>query len=173
MVKTIVNKDFYNFYKTSTENDKGIVQIHPFKVFDTVINEFNTFCMKQILSGHEVDLPSKLGKFWVIGSRIDLNQFNKRGTVRSLRVDWVTTKKMWEQYPEKKEAKELFYFFNEHSDGVNYSLRWLTAMVNLVNKSFYTFVPARHNKRLLAKLIKSESVEYIIKEKGKKIFKEK
>lgn len=151
-------KDFYKYYK----NNNSLENTLSIQDFRKITYDFNTYVMKQVLSGHEVTLPSRTGRLLIQGSKYKIRK-DENGNIKGLRIDWATTKKMWEQYPEKKEKKELFYFFNEHSEGINYSFKWFKSGVLLTNKYFYTFIPSRHNKRVLAQLVKSGTVEYILK----------
>lgn len=148
-------KESYDYYKSKVKTPISSSD------YRKLINNFNTFTMGRILGGEEVILPSRMGRICVIGVKRNI-QFDEKGNIKNGRIDWKLTKEMWEKDPELKAKKELFYFFNEHSDGISYLFKWYKSRILVTNKNYYSFIPSRHNKRLLAKLIKSGQ-EYLIK----------
>ena len=149
-------KEAYDFYKKNYSKE-----IMPISQYRKLINNMNTFIMKNVLEGKEVSLPCRMGKISVQGIHQNI-KIDEKGNIKGTRIDWFSTKGLWASDPEHAKKKTLVYFFNEHSDGVKYSFKWSKNNVPVQNKNYYSFIPSRHNKRTLAKLIKG-GVEYLIK----------
>lgn len=149
-------KEAYEYYKKNVSKD-------PMSISDyrKLMNVFNTFTMKKVLEGKEVTLPCRMGKLSIQGIHQNI-RLDEYGNIKGTRIDWFSTKSLWATDPEHAQKKTLVYFFNEHSDGIKYSFKWSKNNVPVQNKNFYSFIPSRHNKRTLAKLIKG-GVEYLIK----------
>lgn len=150
-------KDAYNYYK----KNKITGEVISLTDYRKLMNEFNTFLMKEVLSGNEIILPCRMGRVSVQGVHQNI-RVDDKGNIKGTRIDWKSTKDLWTRDSEHAKKKTLIYFFNEHSDGIKYSFKWSKNNVPVQNKNFYSFIPSRHNKRTLAKLIKS-GAEYIIK----------
>lgn len=150
-------KEAYNYYKNNTKSSEKI----NLSDYRKLMNSFNTFLMKKILEGNEITLPHRLGKISIQGIHQNI-RLDEQGNIKGTRIDWFSTKDLWFKNPEHAQKKTLVYFFNEHSDGVKYSFKWSKNNAPVQNKNYYTFIPSRHNKRTLAKLIKN-GVEYLIK----------
>ena len=88
----------------------------------------------------EFKVPSGLGSIRI--KKIISNQ--KR------RVDWKAT----------REHDTKIYHLNFHTDGYYYKWFWHKKKALFTNKSAYSFSPTRKNKRTLASLLKSNSVEF-------------
>ena len=153
-------RTFYTHYKNNKKDKDSSLD---FKTYREILYKFNTFLMQKILEGQEVILPSRMGRLCILGTKQNI-KVDEDGKIKGLRIDWKSTKELWARDPKMKEEKRLVYFFNEHTEGINYSFKWFKSRVLITNKYYYTFVPSRHNKRLLAKLIKTESAEYLIKD---------
>lgn len=149
-------KEAYDFYKKNYSKE-----VMPISQYRKLINNMNTFIMKNVLEGKEVSLPCRMGKISVQGIHQNI-KIDEKGNIKGTRIDWFSTKSLWASDPEHAKKKTLVYFFNEHSDGVKYSFKWSKNNVPVQNKNYYSFIPSRHNKRTLAKLIKG-GVEYLIK----------
>lgn len=149
-------KEAYIHYKKSLPN-KEVMNSSDYR---KLINSFNSFLMKHILQGDEIMLPLRMGRMNIQGIQQNI-RVDEKGNIKGTRIDWKATKDLWNKDSEHAEKKTLIYFFNEHSDGVKYSFKWTRNNALLQNKYYYTFVPSRHNKRTLAKLIKG-GAEYII-----------
>ncbi len=100
------------------------------KLSDTIIEKANEF-----------NVPGRLGL-------IRIKKFPTRNN--SMRVDWAQTKK----YNKK------IYHLNMHTDGYYYKWYWSKTNAIFKNKSVYSFKPNRTNKRILAKLLKEDKVEF-------------
>lgn len=150
-------KEAYTYYK---KNSKA-TEIIDLSSYRKLMNSFNTFLMRKVLEGHEIILPNRMGRISVQGVHQNI-RVDDNGNIKGTRIDWHSTKNLWATDPEHAQKKTLVYFFNEHSDGVKYSFKWSKNNVPVQNKNYYTFIPSRHNKRTLAKLIKN-GIEYHIK----------
>ena len=150
-------KEAYSHYKKSLP-EKEILNSSDYR---KLINSFNSFLMKNVLQGVEITLPCRMGRMGIQGIQQNI-RVDEKGNIKGTRIDWKATKDLWAKDSEHAQKKTLVYFFNEHSDGIKYSFKWIKNNVPVQNKNFYTFIPSRHNKRTLAKLIKG-GAEYIIK----------
>lgn len=150
-------KEAYIHYKNNTSNTEVLSSSD----YRKLMNNFNTFLMKKVLEGNEIVLPCRMGKMSIQGMQQNI-RVDEKGNIKGTRIDWKATKDLWASNSEHAEKKTLMYFFNEHSDGIKYSFKWSKNNVPVQNKNYYTFIPSRHNKRTLAKLIKG-GIEYFIK----------
>lgn len=150
-------KEAYNYYKKH-KTSSNLLTISDYR---KLMNSFNTFIMKKILEGNEVILPCRMGRMSIQGIHQNI-RLDEYGNIKGTRIDWFSTKGLWATDPEHAKKKTLIYFFNEHSEGIKYSFKWSKNNVPVQNKNYYTFIPSRHNKRTLAKLIKG-GAEYFIK----------
>lgn len=122
--------------------------------FYTIVRQVNNYLADELLHGHDVTLPHRLG-------RIELRKYDARITINdgvlktNLPVDWDKTLKLWsedeEAYKErtlvKVEEKEIFkVFYNRRN-------------ANYENKSFYEFEVNRDLKRRLKQKIKSGAID--------------
>lgn len=122
--------------------------------FYTIVRQVNNYLADELLHGHDVTLPHRLG-------RIELRKYDARITINdgvlktNLPVDWDKTLKLWsedeEAYKErtlvKMEEKEIFkVFYNRRN-------------ANYENKSFYEFEVNRDLKRRLKQKIKSGAID--------------
>lgn len=122
--------------------------------FYTIVRQVNNYLADELLHGHGVTLPHRLG-------RIELRKYDARITINdgvlktNLPVDWDKTLKLWsedeEAYKErtlvKMEEKEIFkVFYNRRN-------------ANYENKSFYEFEVNRDLKRRLKQKIKSGAID--------------
>lgn len=124
------------------------------KDFGLVIREVNKLLVEQLLSGHDIILPHRMG-------RIELRKYKTKieykdgKLITNLPVDWKRTLKYWHNdessYKEKKlirqEVKEVFR--------IVYSKK----SANYNNKSFYQFIPNRDLKIELSKRIKEHKID--------------
>lgn len=122
--------------------------------FYTIIRQVNNYLADNLLNGHDILLPHRLGT-------IELRKYDTRISfcngkiVTNLPVDWDRTLKLWSEDEEaykgrtlvKMEEKEIFkVFYNRRN--ANYS-----------NKSFYSFEVNRDLKRKLKQRIKNGAID--------------
>ena len=146
-------KDTYDTYKENSKT-KLVNKVTYLKI----VGDFMKFISKLILEGNRVALPATTGSFQIIGRDMNMEACTA--------VDWKTTKQLWANNPEAKEAKRLIYFTNEHSDFKIYKLQWIKKIADINNlyrnKKFYKFKHSRANNRAKAQYIKGGSEYQII-----------
>lgn len=98
-----------------------------------------------ICKGKKFKLPYRLGELSIIKKKINLA--NEK---QYLPIDWANSLKY---------GKTITHL-NEHSSGYKYMFYWNKKKALFKNKSCYRLVFTRANKRMLAKLIKSNKVDY-------------
>lgn len=136
--KTI--KDAYKDYKI--QNKKGDILNIDYKTYKNICLEFNARISEKII---EEAFEFKL--FGGIGT-IRIKKLKSSNTQK--RVDWDTTKK----------SNVKVYHLNFHTDENYYKWFWHKNKTRFKNKTAYSFVPIRKNKRTLAKLLKENKVEF-------------
>jgi 5-hydroxyisourate hydrolase-like protein (transthyretin family) len=136
--KTLV--DAYQEFKDEFGDEKVLQDIDK-TVYRNVCIRFNELMAEAVIvDAKEFKMPSGLGTIRI--KKIISNQ--KR------RVDWKAT----------REHDTKIYHLNFHTDGYYYKWFWHKKKALFTNKSAYSFSPTRNNKRTLASLLKSNSVEF-------------
>lgn len=125
-----------------------------------LVAAYNKFLIEKCLDGHEVTLPSRLGILSIVGRQSKVRFEN--GKPVGLAPDWVKTKKLWDSNPEAKKKKQLLYHTNAHSQGFRYKWNWSKTNVLVENKTLYSLILSRANKRAVHKLI-LEGKQFITK----------
>ena len=74
-------------------------------------------------------------------------KIDENGNITGLATDWKSTVALWNKNPEAKAIKERVFYFNEHTQGLRYCLRWSKKRVFVSNKEFYTFRLSFTNKK--------------------------
>lgn len=144
-------RDSYKSYKKEADNP---VDINTYIVLTT---GFIKYLMQLVFSGNEVVLPARLGTFSVIGKKQKLRVENNQ--IKGLSPNWVKTKELWAKSEDARLRKQLVYNTNEHSDNLRYKFMWSKKRSVVENKTLYTLIMTRANKRELSKRIK-EGCEY-------------
>lgn len=140
-------RDSYDFYKDNTETpvDK--------KIYFEILYKFMEYLNELIVSGYKLILPN-IGDMFMAGKKI-IPRFDEDGNVKNLAINWKETNKLWEENEEAKQNKKFVYYVNEHTNLVRYKLLWKKENAKFLNKTLYSFVLTKVNKRRLAKLITS------------------
>lgn len=144
----------YPFYKKNVESPKDN------KTYIAVANGFMQFIMEQVIEGHEVVLPARLGSLEIRGRRGTI-KINPETGLRSLPPDWVRTRALWNSNPQAKAERKIVYCLNEESSGLIYKVHWSKRNILVENKRLYSLRIARTPKRLISQSIKSGK-EYLI-----------
>lgn len=148
----LTTRTSYSYYKNQVESPLHINDyLH-------IVYSFFEFIKDKILDGDDVTIPEKLGLLNIQGKKQKIKMENDQ--IINLNPDWKSTNELWERCEECKERKQLVYYFNEHTNGILYKIKWSKTNVLVRNKMMYYFKPCRKFKRTLAKLIK-EGKEYI------------
>lgn len=140
-------------YRTFVKNSSTVKKVVDVKTYSLILKTMFKLMWEDILEGHEIVLPLRLGTIQITGIKTK-PKFNDKGELM-LPVDWGSTNKMWKEHPELKEKKQLVYFTNDHTNGVRYKVKWSKQGVIFKNKIIYEFVAARANLRQLAQVIKN------------------
>lgn len=122
--------------------------------FYTIVRQVNNYLAEELLHGHDIVLPHRLGRIEL--RKYDTKMAIKNGILKTnLPIDWDRTLKLWSEdekaYKErtlvKVEEKEIFkVFYNRRN-------------ANYENKSFYEFEVNRDLKRRLKQRIKSGTID--------------
>jgi hypothetical protein len=145
--------DSYKLYKKSTTYPV------PPKVYVTIVNEFFKFLIKQVIEGTHIKLPARLGSILVRGTKIKPRIEN--GQIKGASPDWAKTKELWDSNPEAKAQKKTIYCLNEHTNGVRYRIAWSKLEAVMENKSLYSLVFSRLNKRTVYRNIIAGKEYYV------------
>lgn len=138
----------YKYYKKNEENPVKL------NVYLSIVLGLFKRIVRLIFEGKDVKLPAELGIMGIRGKKVK-PRLDEDGNIKGLAVDWKSTKEMWARRPEKKEAKEYIYFFNEHTGGWRYRLLWSRKNMKFKNKTVYQFRLSKPNKRAATALFKS------------------
>lgn len=162
-------RDSYSVYKASVDKP---LKLNPYL---NIIHAFIKFVMKKVCEGYIVNLGARLGYIGVRGKKA-IPVINDAGEIKGVAPNWGKTKAFWlekakemgisfEEYLKQvpKEQRQLIYCFNEHSNGLIYSIHWYKKKAVIANKMFYNLKFSRDNKRTVSKLA-FEGKEYIASE---------
>lgn len=138
--------------------DSKFISIDQYK---QIIHLFIKFLVKKLFSGEEIQLPFKLGKFFVIGKEVKPS-INPDGKIKGLAPNWKETNKLWKEDEEARKNKIIVYLFNEHSNNIRYKFFYSKRRSTVKYKFLYTFFLTRKNKRTLASII-NNGKEFLIK----------
>ena len=142
----------YSFYKEKNEDTVTLKQyLH-------IIYLFNKHIISLCLKGYIVKLPSNMGKVFIKCKKPKIKYNENKQPI--LPVDWKKTRELWEDKPETKNKKYV-YFLNMHTDMYRFRFFWSKKNIHASYKNYYSFILSRDNKRLIAKSIK-EGKEFLI-----------
>ncbi len=134
-------KHIYQFYIKDIDRDSKYYI--DYRTFRTICEEFNKELSTEILEGLFFKMPYRLGIIRIKKRKIDL---------RNLKPDFGLFN--------KSDAELKNKHLNEHSNNYYVKYHWNKRYATMIkNKSMYSFIPTRANKRTLAKLIKSDSLQ--------------
>lgn len=156
----IKRSDMYKAYKRQVKDDgdSHIFNLSS-KEYSKVVNLFNKKVSSKILEdAFEFILPYRLGILRIkkYKSKLKLDPVTGELMKHRLRPNWKATKDLWDANPEAKENKKIVYHLNEHTEGYNFKWHFSNYRSNCPNKSSYSFIPTRDNKRRLAAILKDE-----------------
>lgn len=122
--------------------------------FYSIIRQVNNLLAREVLQGHDVILPHRLG-------RIELRKYETRMSIKdgvlrtNLPIDWDKTLKLWSEDEESFKKKVLIKMEEKEIFKVYYNRR--NAIYE--NKSFMEFEVNRDLKRRLKQRIKSGAID--------------
>tara|TARA_Y100001973_G_C5176974_1_gene322536 strand:- start:743 stop:1213 length:471 start_codon:yes stop_codon:yes gene_type:complete len=116
-----------------------------YKTYRSVCEKFNKKVVEDILyNAGEFKLPYRLGE-------IRIQKKKMKFDTSKMKINWKAT----------KESGFRVYHMNDHRDNYRYRWYWKKKNVIVQNKTLYSFIPSRANKRELAKLLKTDkSIDY-------------
>lgn len=122
--------------------------------FGLIVKSINKFLAEQLLSGHDIILPCRMGRIEIRKYKARIKCENGK-IITNLPINWKRTLQLWhdddEAYNNKiivrQEAKEIFrIIYNRQSANYN-------------NKSFYQFSATRDVRKTLSKKIKDNKID--------------
>jgi hypothetical protein len=133
-----VSKTIKDSYKYYVDNYGGELEYKKYKKICVIFNKrISEYIVEKAV---EFKMPGRLGSIRVR----KLKSNNRR------RIDWKAS----------KENKCVVYHLNFHTDENYYKWFWHKKNALFTNKNAYSFLPIRGNKRMLAKLLKANKVEF-------------
>ena len=118
--------------------------------FGCILKDLNLAIAEQILSGYAFKMPARMGAL-VLTKRKEIVTIKDGKVVTNKRIDFKETLKMWAEFPETKEAKQVVRYLNKHTNGYIYSIAYNRGYATFTNKSVYSVQVNRYIKRKLAK----------------------
>lgn len=128
--------------------------------YKKIIKLFFSKVVDEIIEGHYVSFPNKLGDFFVSSYTPQIKEIDGKHQHSGHKVtDWGSTKKLWKEQPELTKKIYLVYE-NSHTGGKKYKLTRINCNKSKISR-IYNFEPSRNFSRKLAKYIKNNpNVEY-------------
>lgn len=145
-------EDYYkNFHKTYKNTKHDI----DYKTYSTVLDDILIGVANAIIyKMYDLKLPHNLGR--IITRKYKPKMYYKDNGEAFVKrpIDWKSTKKMWEQYPEAAERKQLVYYLNDHSNGYVFTFIYRKRGCAFHNKLYYAVQVNRRIKRSVKDQIK-------------------
>ena len=138
-------KHIYQYYIKDISKSSKYYQ--SYKIFRSICEDANKELSNEILEGYFFKMPYRLGTIRIKKRKIDIN---------NLKPDFGLFNKSEESYKNKH--------LNDHSDNYYVRYYWTKRVETLIkNKSVYSYIPTRANKRELARRIKENTINQINK----------
>lgn len=134
---------FKEFNKTQRKDSLLYID---YKKYKSICADFNKEIVNHILlDSGTLKLPHRLGEI-----RIQKKKMNFTSK-ENLKIDWKKT----------KEIGKRIYHLNDHTNNYRYKWYWTKTRAIVKNKSYYSFIPTRANKRTLASiLLNTKQIDY-------------
>jgi hypothetical protein len=146
-----------DYYKDFSK--KGINKDIDYKTYKIILESILTTIRDKMSSTmYDFKLPFSLGRIIVRKYLPKVKIVNGEAT-RRLAPDWIATKKLWEEYPEKKEIKQLVYHTNQHSGGYLFTIDYKKDNCKFANRMLYAAQMNRKLKRDISKSIINDSFD--------------
>lgn len=136
------------------------------KTYTSVLYDFTKFLADELCEKGIIHFPEHTGLIKIQGQELKIKINPKTGLLDKRTVDWGETNKLWAESPEAKEKKKVIFHMNEHSDFITYGIKWSKTKLSLKNKSTFIYLPCRHLKRRVAKMIKSGKEYFVIENRA-------
>lgn len=138
-------KHAYDYYiKDIKLNSKYDID---WSLYKKIVGSFNKIVMRKIIEdGYIFKVPYRLGSIRVI---------KRKNRLDNLKPDY----SLYNTSEGKYKVKHL----NEHTDNYYVRFHWYKKESIVINKTIYSFIPTRANKRHLASLLKNKGIEQLNK----------
>lgn len=142
-------EDYYKFYQKRYGN-KSLTYKEYSKIIDIV---FSAIRDRMSQTMYDYKLPFGLGRILVRKYLPKVRLDDNGNPYKRLAPNWEATLKMWDEYPEAKERKQLVYHTNDHSAGYLFMIDYKKDNCKFANKVFYIAQMNRKFKRDVSKNI--------------------
>lgn len=131
--------------------------------FGSILKDYNGFIRDNISKrGLSYILPSRMGIIELRKKKAGVS-VNDDGTIKNtMAINWLKTRKLWEESSEAKEKKIKIRFVNEHSNGFVFKISYLRTEALFVNKRIYRLKINRLMKRQLSTSIINKSIDAFV-----------
>lgn len=140
-------KNIRSSYIQYRKECKDLVDI---KTYTLLAAKYVKFLMNKVVQGEEVTLPARMGTMRLVGLK-QKPRLDKDGNITGLSPNWQKTNKFWNENPQAKLEKKIIFNTNEHSSGIRYKFIWSKKRVFVTNKTIYSLIMTRANKRAVYK----------------------
>jgi hypothetical protein len=131
----------YDFYRNFLDRNNMVAKEFPYSEYRKIIKNGNLMLIKWML---ESKMDLKLPKNTLIGIR----KFKPKAETKKYRFCNI-------DFGKSNKEGEIFYNFNDHSNGYEYKIHWLRARAKWYCKRRYRIAGYRNLTRELAKYIKA------------------
>lgn len=135
--------DIYKDYINNIEGN-SVYTVDSVTFADIQKEYYEALLHKIIYEAYVYKLPFRLGYFGIIKKKINFTSKSVNN------VDWEATRKYG----------RYIRHINDHSSNFRYYFSWSKIKCGMMNKSLYRLIMSRTNKRLLAKAIKVDKVDF-------------
>lgn len=140
-------------------------------LYHKILKDFHKMVVNDVLSGEDFIIPERLGIIGIRKNKTIIKTDEEGNVITNAPINYKATLDLWEKDPKAKENKKIIRHINEHTNRYVHRWYWNKYDANFRNKTAYSFIPTRTNKRLLAKVLNDEdsSVDFYTRfSKGKK-----
>lgn len=124
-------------------------------VFDKVHRAVNTLIAEHVVNGEDVSLPYNMGYLGVVRQKLGLVHTATGPKVRKV-IDWIATRKEWENNPESKRKGTLIHLDFDYL----YRVELRQAEYGPTNLKYFDFNISDKAKHRLARNIKEGVITY-------------
>jgi hypothetical protein len=144
--------DYYDFYQEKYDTPEISRSL-----YNKIISDANESIIDRLLNkGMDYTLPH-LSSVLTIRKDKRKPKIVDGKVVNNAPVDWVTTKKLWENDKEAKEKKILVKYLNTHTSGYVFRIYMKKFGSSFKHRTVYKFQPSRKFRRDLSARIKDDN----------------
>jgi hypothetical protein len=145
-------KDYYEYYQETYDKPK-VNKL----TYNKIISDANSAILDLILDeGLDYKIPHLNSELTVRKDKRTPKIVDGK-VVNPSPIDWVTTKKLWENDPDAREKKILVKYLNHHTAGYVFRIYMKKFGSSFKNRSVYKFEASRKFKRALSSRIKDDN----------------